>query len=218
MIDSFKQLNEREAAYNKYIGYFKGNSFNVFEVLHNTLSVNKETTKEVLGSYFFDLYIKSIKDNLENIEADVKDMRDLLYCENDVEYDSFFHFKPLLEKRISELIGTQQPGAVKFEGTINQHPKFDPNLWNNDCFELFKYLYDCYYKSTNRQLTNIWFYLKENGNSKYNLKATKDQYKDFMLNNYQNKISNFDKAQAKWEDKEYNTIDDHRINFEDTLK
>jgi hypothetical protein len=101
---------------------------------------------------------------------------------------------------------------------IKLHPLFDPNLWNHDCFELFKYLYDCYYKSTNRQLTNIWFYLKESKNSKYTLKATKDEYKDFVLKHYQTKITNFDKAIQKWEDKEYQTIDDLRINFEDSLK
>jgi len=101
---------------------------------------------------------------------------------------------------------------------IQQHPKFEPNLWNNDCFELFKYLYDCYYKNTNRQLTNIWFYLKEHGEAKYNLKATKDIYKDFILKNYRIKLTNFDKAQTKWEDKERSTINDHRINFEDGLK
>lgn len=108
----------------------------------------------------------------------------------------------------------QYSEEVKLDDSKQQHPEFDPNLWNNDCFELFKYLYDCYYKSTNRQLTNIWFYLKESGNKKYVLKATKDLYKDFILKNYQIKISNFDKAQTKWEDKEYDTIDDHRINFE----
>jgi hypothetical protein len=112
----------------------------------------------------------------------------------------------------------EQPEAVKLGEVKTEHPKYDPNLWNNDCFELFKYLYDCYYKTTNRQLTNVWFYLKDSGSSKYILKATKDQYKDFIFNKYQIKITNFDKAQAKWEDKEYTTINDHRINFEDTLK
>lgn len=128
-------------------------------------------------------------------------------------------YKDYLETKI-KFINDQpkQPEAVKLNDVKQPHPKHDPNLWNNDCFELFKYLYDCYYKNTKRQLTNIWFYLKENGNAKYNLKATKEQYEVFILENYQIKITNFDKAQTKWEDKEYNTINDHRINFEDTLK
>lgn len=131
---------------------------------------------------------------------------------------AYFEYLELYQKAIDKKQQSQQPEAVKPDEAKQQHPKFDPNLWNNDCFELFKYLYDCYYKSTNRQLTNIWFYIKESGNNKYILKATKDQYKDFILKNYQINITNFDKAQTKWEDKEWHTIDDHRIIFEDTLK
>ena len=133
-----------------------------------------------------------------------------------VVYNAYLHF---LTTELRSITGTfQQPESNQLDEVKQQHPKHDPNLWNNDCFELFKYLYDSYYKSTNRQLTNIWFYLKESGNKKYILKATKDQYKDFIFENYKIKISNFDKARAKWEDKEYDTIDSHRINFEDTLK
>jgi hypothetical protein len=218
MMDSHGQQMERETAFNKYKSEFTISSCNIFEVLYNKLTTGIEITKQVLGEYFFEKYVLAINDNLENIEATVTNSIDLIYCENQIEYGSFFHFKPLLEKRINELIGPQQPGTVKFETTTNKHPQFDPNLWNNDCFELFKYLFDNYHKRTKRQLTNVWFYLKGNGNSKYNFNATKDQYKDFMLNNYKIKITNFEKALMKWEDKEYNTIDDHRINFEDTLK
>lgn len=125
-------------------------------------------------------------------------------------------FLKVLYKKVKQ---PQQNEAVKPDEVKKElHPKYDPNLWNNECFELFKYLYDCYYKTTKRQLTNIWFYLKENGNTKYNLKATKEQYESFIFENYQIKITNFDKAPTKWEDKEYDTIDDHRINFEDTLE
>lgn len=112
----------------------------------------------------------------------------------------------------------QQVDSVKPDEVKNIHPKFNPNYWNKECFELFKYIYDEYYKGTKRQLTNIWFYLKECQNTNYILKATKEQYETFILENYQIKITNFDKAQTKWEDKEYGTINDHRINFEDSLK
>lgn len=113
----------------------------------------------------------------------------------------------------------QQVENVKPDEVKNIHPKFNPNYWNKECFELFKYFYDEYYKGTKkRELTNIWFYLKEYRSTKYVLKATKEQYENFILKNYKIKITNFDKAQTKWEDKEYGTINDHRINFEDTLK
>ena len=107
---------------------------------------------------------------------------------------------------------------VNINNKVNAHPKFNPNLWNRECYELFKYLYDNYYKDTKRQLTNIWFYLKENDAKKYTFNATKDIYKDFIFKNYSIEITNQDKAVAKYEDKEYKKMHDHRIIFEDTLK
>ena len=112
----------------------------------------------------------------------------------------------------------QSKAIIPDEVEMKTHPKHDPNLWNKDCYELFKHLYDCYYKNTKRQITNIWFYLKENGNTKYILNATKEQYEIFILGAYHIKITNFDKAQTKWEDKEYDKIDEHRLIFEDNLK
>lgn len=112
----------------------------------------------------------------------------------------------------------QQPETDKTNEVTTKHPKHNPNYWNTDCFELFKYLYDEYYKGTKRQLTNIWFYLKEYNNQKYILSITKDLYKDFIIENYGIVITNFDKAQQKWEDTEYRKLDEHRQNFEDGLK
>ena len=98
------------------------------------------------------------------------------------------------------------------------HPNFNPNLWNRDCFELFKYLFDNYYSKTKRQLINIWFYLNENGIDKYNLKASKNAYKDFIFEHYKVKITNDEKAKFKYEDKEFSTLQDHRVSFENSLK
>jgi len=99
-----------------------------------------------------------------------------------------------------------------------EHPQHNPNLWNKECFELFKYLYDNYYNSqVKRQLTNIWFYLKEYDPLNYTLKATKDQYKDFILDNYGVELKNTVKAQVKYETKEFPTMNDHRIQFEENF-
>ena len=57
----------------------------------------------------------------------------------------------------------QQHETITLNGSNQLHPNFNPNLWNRDCFELFKYLFDNYYSKTKRQLINIWFYLNENG-------------------------------------------------------
>lgn len=119
---------------------------------------------------------------------------------------------------IQEHLEHQQPENDNADEVTIKHPKHDPNYWNTDCFELFKYLYDEYYKGTKRQITNIWFYLKEYNNQKYILSITKDSYKDFIDKNYKIVITNFDKARQKWEDKEYKKLDEHRRNFEDGLK
>ncbi|MGJ8685763.1 MAG: hypothetical protein ACSHWW_14120 [Nonlabens sp.] len=99
----------------------------------------------------------------------------------------------------------------------SSHPTHNPNLWNEDCFKLFKYLHDNYYKSKKRELTNIWFYLKEYDSNKYVLKSTKKDYITFIEVNYKVKIKNFDKAPTKYNEKEYPTINEHRMNFEDSL-
>lgn len=112
----------------------------------------------------------------------------------------------------------QQHETIKDDGSNQLHPNFNPNLWNRDCFELFKYLFDNYYSKTKRQLINIWFYLNENGIDKYNLKASKDAYKVFILEHYKVRITNDEKAKFKYEDKEFSTLQDHRISFENSLK
>lgn len=108
----------------------------------------------------------------------------------------------------------------KLKDNNSIHPEHNPNLWSLDCYKLFKYLFDNYYKDsrkpTKRQLTNIWFYMNEYDKIKYNLKATKDSYKLFIKNHYDIEIKNFDKAEQKY-NTEYGTMNDHRINFEDSF-
>jgi len=134
-----------------------------------------------------------------------------------------------IAKAYKELNQPKQPEAInpddKFKNIIlkttdevDKHPKHDPNLWNSECFDLFKYLFDEYHKGTNRQLTNIWFYLKEYQSTKYVLKATKNEFIKFIKENYQIEIKNKDKAYSKYAEKEYPTMNDHRINFEGNLK
>lgn len=141
-------------------------------------------------------------------------------------------FKKLLKKindavnieKVKILMNTQNIETIKDESKqgkknyINKHPEHDPNLWSEDCYKLFKYLYDNYYdmgKRTKRKLINIWFYLSENNPNKYNFKATKDNYKKF-IKNYGVSLTNKDKPSNY--DKEAITMNEHRINFEDSLK
>lgn len=99
------------------------------------------------------------------------------------------------------------------------HPQYNPNLWNEPCYELFKYLYDNYYrKTTKRKLTNIWFFLKEYDPENYVLLATKDDYRDFLQINYSIIITNFDKATNKFDEKDMPSLRGHHLNFESKLK
>lgn len=121
----------------------------------------------------------------------------------------YLDIESLNELRIPEINNTKKSIEQK-----NTHPKHNPNYWSLQCYNLFKYLFDNYYISKNRQLTNIWFFLNEYDPVRYNLKATKEKYSEFIQENYNIKITNFDKATYKYS-KEFGTMNDHRMIFED---
>jgi hypothetical protein len=182
--------------------------------------------------------IRSLKENFNNNDVDTIIKYKQKYIEfkekhNSFIFQSFFFTKlddtlkelfnffketnknepDILERKTKE----HQPiEANKPDDIISKHPKHDPNLWSSDCYNLFKYLLDNYYTSTKRQLTNIWFFLNEYDKIKYNLKGTKDNYRDFIEKNYNISIKNFDKASVKYLS-EYGTMNDHRINYEDNF-
>lgn len=102
--------------------------------------------------------------------------------------------------------------------TTEDHPEHDPNLWSAECYELFKYLFENYYNGkTKRQLMNIWFFLHEYDPLQYTLKATKEKYIAFLWEKYGIKIKNTIKAKYKYDTKEFPTMNDHRINYENLL-
>ena len=106
----------------------------------------------------------------------------------------------------------------KADHSEEKHPQHDPNLWNRECYELFKHLYDEYCDGALRgkktRIMNVWFYLSEYDPDNYHLKATKDQYIDFIKENYEIKPVNKDKSSG-YEGKEFRTINEHRENFEE---
>ena len=187
----------------------------------------KQKQAELLGSIYndSDAFDEFIKDETNKTQTRIEAQKEYLLKhkhhkfeskENDIKVcEAYIQY---LKRKKDEVKQPQQIETIKTDRVKNEHPKFNPNYWNKECFELFKYLFDEYYKGTKREITNIWFYLKEYQNRSYILNATKDLYIDFINENYQIKITNFDKAQQKWEDKEYKKIDEHRQNFEDELK
>ena len=188
------------------------NKDNIYKELLDTVLKNNEFVAFLMSDYYFEKYIIQINDNFKKIEEElIKYISDNNFSDETKNY--FFHHKPFLEKRIRELLSqTNSTININFE-----HPKHDPNLWNEKCFELFKYLFDNYYNGSKRQLTNIWYYLKEYNSQQYILKATKEKYKEFIMN-YNVKITNTDKAFDKYKEKDYPTMNEHRQNFEDNIK
>lgn len=189
-----KQLNEIRKNDNDFFNSFP---LNYYKIEDNTIQYNRTTFKN------------------GKIDFDYRDLISELSSFQNIMHELFEEIKSK-EQTTAPPQQLEKVKKTEVKETV-EHPEFDPNLWNKDCFELFKYLYECYYKTTKRQLTNIWFYLKENSSIKYNFKATKKEYIAFIFK-YHIEIKNFDKAQTKWEDKECDTIDNHRINFEDILK
>lgn len=185
-----------------------------------------EKQKIILGLLFneTDQFNKFLVNEIERSQHRIENQKEFLLKNKHHKFESKENDIKVCEayiqylKRKKDQPDEVKPDEVKPDEVENKHPKFNPNYWNKECFELFKYLYDCYYKKTKRQLTNIWFYLKEHKSETYVLKATKDEYIEFILKSYQIQITNFDKAILKWEEKELITINDHRIDFEDTLK
>lgn len=167
---------------------------------------------------------------------DVSNKQLVEFCQNLIEFIDKFKI-PALKSHEEEVIGvvkddlefnviTRAEQPKMFENNIPKtnkdkkiaHPTHNPNLWNVNCYDLFKYLFDNYYSNTKRQLTNIWFFLKENRNEKYNFYATKHNYKSFIFAEYNIKITNVDKAENKWEEKDLPKLKEHLANFEEHVK
>ena len=95
---------------------------------------------------------------------------------------------------------------------ISRTAILDLNMWNEPCFELFKYFTDTYYTGKSIQLTSIWFFLNDLDSDKYRISCTKEVYKDYINTHYNLEIKHFDKS-SKWDDVK-RTLNDYCINFE----
>jgi len=155
---------------------------------------------------FYRIYKIATNDDKERLRNSfIVSLNKLLACQDEIE----LNIKALITTTINE---------IKLPNSLNNHPTYDPNLFNNKGYELFKYLFDNFYKGKIRELTNIWFFLKECNRSKYVLYATKDVYKEFILKNYKIEIKNFDKSCYNYDEKVKPKLGEHLINYENSLK
>ncbi|ELY2010331.1 hypothetical protein SL057_001375 [Flavobacterium psychrophilum] len=211
-----EDYNHQETAYNNYLRAFYPSILfkeTIYKDLYSTL-IDENLTRASMGDYFYEKYLNKINENIKKIEIEITNYIEINSLKDDAK-EYLLYFKPILENKVLELLNYNK--QITYTSTI-EHPKQDPNLWNEKCFELFKYIFDNYYKGSKRQLTNIWYYLKEYKPTQYTLKATKEQYIEFISSNYNIKITNTDKAQNKYVDKEFPTMNEHRQNFEDSFK
>lgn len=102
-----------------------------------------------------------------------------------------------------------------------KHPIHDPNKFNSQGYKFFKYLIENYYyedntKPTPTKLINIWHYFNNSLNSKqkYSMRMTKETYKDFIIKNYNIKISN-DEKKTSYNSKHLPKLKGHFLCFEE---
>jgi hypothetical protein len=128
------------------------------------------------------------------------------FCWDLINFINTFEIPELQAKDYTEIMALKDKLTVNIKDDFNlpeslddkqlpktkiTHPIHDPNFWSEDCYELFKYLFDNYYNNgTKRQLLNIWFFLKQHTDTKNSIYATKEKYKEFIVKHYQIKITN----------------------------
>jgi len=193
--------------------------FQIYSKTNNGIEIinpeNWNNLKDIFFVQRMEMYKESYTQN-EKLNLELENLENLTVNETD--------YKILKDRYKEYLIGKQnppqQPETKNTDEVKNSHPKHNPNDWNTDCFELFKYLIDNYYKDskrTNTKLICIWFYLSEYNPEKYILKITKDNYKIFIKDNYGITITNTDKPD-NYQSKVLSTLNEHRKIFEDSLK
>ncbi|PWH10162.1 hypothetical protein DEJ39_07655 [Bacteroidetes bacterium SCGC AAA795-G10] len=113
-----------------------------------------------------------------------------------------------------ELIFSIYQAELQGKLKISRSAVFNRNMWNERCFELFKYLTDNYYTSKSVQLTSIWFFLRDLESQDYLMHCTKEDYKNYINTYYNLEIKHFDRP-SNWSEKK-RILNDFRINFENT--
>lgn len=86
--------------------------------------------------------------------------------------------------------------------SIEQLLLFDPNHFNNYCFNLFSYLVANYQKKGNVKYVNIFKFLRKIDKTNYAFNFTQKTYTDYIFKKYQIKLTTFNTANYKFDDVE----------------
>lgn len=183
---------------------------NAIDIKNYCLRVFKNCIKNLKDVFKIDVYNSPLGDDFQNVKK---------AFEASINLDELKLITELKKNDYNALGNNniiKQSEVIKIDEFSEMCPEHNPNDWNGECFRLFKYLIDNYFfdkKKTNTKLICIWFYLAEYNPDKYELKLTKKNYKKFIFDSYGIKITNSDKP-YNYESKVFNTLNEHRINFE----
>jgi hypothetical protein len=91
---------------------------------------------------------------------------------------------------------------IKIKNNVINSPVINRNQWDNITYELFIYLIDNYTKTGKVKYSNIYKYLKNINKNSYAFNFTQRKYKEYILENYDVKITTFGTANYEYDDKE----------------
>lgn len=97
--------------------------------------------------------------------------------------------------------------------TERGNPKFNRNNWNENAFELFKYLDENYNKKGNVKFINIFKFLKEADKKIYAFNFTEREYREFIIKSKSITITKFSTAEFAYIDKELPILNSFEVLF-----
>lgn len=129
------------------------------------------------------------------------------------------------EKELNDIYLNPKTTNTNTNSQIIKHPEYNANYFSSEGFELFKFLIENYAIGKSygilTRLINIWHFfnneLINNPTYKKHRSLTKDEYKIFLKENYDFKISNGDLTRA-YKNKHLEIISDHFEEFKRNKK
>jgi hypothetical protein len=197
------------------------------EIFENEIKIGFDKLKisELPKNYNYNLFIKEITlfealKEISRLLSNYSRLFEMMYKLND--FDDFeirtqgnlsVEDFPVYKKLSLQLYPENQNHFIENEKIILPKTKssdlkmvskseMNRNHWNENCFDLFYYLVDNYEKKGKIKFINIFYFLKNDvDKKKYAFGFTIDQYKNFILLNFEMKITKFERAEYEYFDK-----------------
>lgn len=153
------------------------------EVIFKFYSYNGvEVSKELFYRYLNHKIENKLKDDFFKIEKVINIIENIIQNKN---------INIINNHSLKEIDLNKKPKII----TKNQNNIFDPNNFNEICYNLFCYLVDNYKKNGKIKFINIYYYLKDEvDKEKYSFKFIQSEYTDFINDKYLIEIKKYQKA------------------------